>query len=185
MESMTSMSTNNRQNQDPWNEEIWKRIDMAVHTECMRTKVASRFLPLVKVDQAQLTFPSDTVIVDKRSRLSIREAATIELIELVSEFRLTKQQVKGEDSLMSAVTLAMRSANHIAQAFDVVIFQGQTAIDGQNPHPLFRDKKVIVKSGKADIGLLDAPPTDLPPDKNPQVVRSCFKTHHASRFNSR
>lgn len=50
------------------------------------------------------------------------------------------------------------------------IFQGQTAFDpGDNQHPLFSDRKVIVKSGKADIGLLDAP-SDLPPNKNPQVV---------------
>lgn len=122
MESMTNMSTNSRMNQYPWNEEIWKRIDMEVHKECMRTKVASRFLPLVKVDQAQLTFPPDTVIVDKDSKSSIRETAIIELIELVSEFRLTSQQVKKEESLMSAMTLATRSANHIAQAFDVVNF---------------------------------------------------------------
>lgn len=169
MESMPNMS-NSRTNQYPWNEEIWKRIDMAVHTECIRTKVASRFLPLVKVDPAQLTFPSGTVIVDKDGKLSIREPAIIELIELVSEFRLTSQQVKKEESLMSAVTLATRSANHIAQAFDVVIFQGQTAIDcGDNQHPLFRDRKVIVKSGKADIGLLDAP-QDYPGQDNPQVV---------------
>ena len=30
----------------PWSQELWKRIDETVHTECKRTKVAGKFLPL-------------------------------------------------------------------------------------------------------------------------------------------
>ena len=29
-----------------WSESIWNRIDQAVHEECQRTKVASKFIPL-------------------------------------------------------------------------------------------------------------------------------------------
>jgi hypothetical protein len=31
----------------PRSEEIWNHIDQAVHAECIRTKIASKFLPMV------------------------------------------------------------------------------------------------------------------------------------------
>lgn len=179
METMTTRATinsgmspmtNNGRSYVPWNEEIWNRIDRAVHDECKRTKVASKILPIVPVNPGQLTIPSDTIFVDKQRKLSIREADTVELIELVCEFCLTRQQVEREDELMTAVTLATRAANLLAQAEDIVLFQGQPAVEpGTNQHPIFRDRKVTVKSGKAGIGLLDAPPSDSS-GNNPQVV---------------
>jgi len=40
-----SAITNNGRDKVHWSKEVWDRIDMAVHQETMRTKVASKFLP--------------------------------------------------------------------------------------------------------------------------------------------
>ena len=158
-----TMDINQRnRNQIPWDEEIWNRIDRAVHDECKRTKIAAKFLPIhVPPSANQLTIPSDTVIVSNEKedrKLSVDEVAITPLLELVVEFRLTVQQVEREAELGTAITLATRSANLISQGEDIAISQGQLAIaPGENQHPLFRDRKVIVKSGSAGIGLLNAP----------------------------
>ncbi len=69
------------------------------------------------------------------------------------------------------MTLATRAANLLSQAFDVVIFQGVNSITpGENQHPLFRDGKVIARSGPAGPGLLDAPFSDITREDNPQQI---------------
>jgi len=150
----------------PWSQEVWNRIDQAVHDECERTKIARKFIPLYgPVAPGELIVISDTVVRDGQT-LTVNEAATIPLIELLVEFTLTLQQVDRESELMTAVTLATRAANLLSQAEDVVIFQGQNAITGPNPHPLFADNKVRVRSGPAGDGLVRAA------EKNPvQVIR--------------
>ncbi len=162
-------------NQIPWDEEIWNRIDRAVHDECKRTKIATKFLPIyVPPSPNQLTIPSDTVVLssgispDRQSdqKLMIDEAATTPIIELVTEFKLTVQQAEREAELGTAVTLATRSANLLAQGQDIVIFQGKNATVGKNQHPLFRDRKVIIKSGSAGLGLVNAPEAE---GSNPKI----------------
>jgi uncharacterized linocin/CFP29 family protein len=138
----------------PWSQEIWNRIDQAVHNECQRTKVARKFLPLYgPVAAGQTTVHSDTVVVDGQS-LGADETATTPLVEILVDFKLTAQQVDREEELMTAVTLATRAANLIAQAEDILIFQGQAAVEGQQPHPLFAQGKVRLLSGNAGTGLL-------------------------------
>ncbi len=181
MKMTKAMELSLRTKELPWNEAIWDRIDRAVHHECKRTEVASKFLPLHgPVDPNQTTVPSDTIIVSERAngersnKLQIDEAETTKLIELVVEFVLTQQQMEAEEELGTAVTLATRAANLLCQASDVVIFQGQKAIDkGPDQHPLFRDRKVIARSGRANLGLLDAPeaPDNLNDLNNPQNPR--------------
>lgn len=154
---------NNGRDKLPWSQEVWDRIDQAVHAECSRTKVAEKFLPMHgPVDPGTLTVPSDTVIVDEQT-LTVNEAATTPLLELLVEFTLTPQQVEREEELMTAVTLATRAANLLSQAEDIVIFQGQSAIDGSGgpQHPLFRDNKVQARSGPAGRGLLNAATSDV------------------------
>lgn len=141
-----------------WGQDIWNRIDQAVHNECQRTKVASKFIPLYgPVSPGTLTMPSDTIGTNGKP-LNVNEAATVSIIELQVEFTLTPQQVEREQELMTAVTLATRAANLLSQAEDIVLFQGQSAIDGKGgvQHPLFKDGKVRTKSGPAGDGLLNA-----------------------------
>lgn len=171
------MDLNQRnRNQIPWDEEIWNRIDRAVHDECKRTKIAAKFLPIhVPPSPNQLTIPSDTVIVGNQkedSKLSIDEVAITPLLELVVEFKLTVQQVEREAELGTAVTLATRAANLISQGEDIAIFQGNSAVGtspGNSlvaPHPLFAQGQVSVKSGSAGPGLLNAPDAQ---GSNPEI----------------
>jgi uncharacterized linocin/CFP29 family protein len=151
------MITTNEVTKLGWSEEIWNRIHEAVHDECKRTKVASKFIPLYgPVSPGALTVPSDSIEPDDRQALTVDEAATTPLLELFVEFTLTPQQVEREQELMTAVTLATRAANLLSQAEDIVLFQGQSAINGENTHPLFKEKKVHVRSGPAGEGLLNS-----------------------------
>jgi len=92
--------------------------------------------------------------------LGVDETATTPLVEILADFKLTAQQVDREEELMTAVTLATRAANLIAQAEDVLIFQGQAAVEGPQQHPLFRDGKVRLLSGNAGTGLLGGLPAN-------------------------
>ncbi len=68
METPTMMHLEMRnRNQLPWTEETWKQIDIAVHYECQRTKVASKFLPIYPAPGAT-TIPSDTVLLSDRGQ---------------------------------------------------------------------------------------------------------------------
>ncbi|MDJ0719699.1 MAG: encapsulin [Prochloraceae cyanobacterium] len=172
MNMTLAMEQNLRRKELPWDDEIWNRIDRAVHDECKRTKIACKFLPLHgPVESGKLTVPSDTIEVDENNRLQVPEARTDYLLELVVEFVLTLQQVEREEELGTAVTLATRAANLLSQAFDVVIFQGVNSITpGENQHPLFRDRKVIARSGPANQGLLNAPRSESTGEDNLQQI---------------
>jgi uncharacterized linocin/CFP29 family protein len=148
----------NNRDQLPWSQRIWNRIDQAVHDECQRTEIASKFLPLYgPVAAGQTTVHSDTVVVvDGQSPqstagvLEVEETETTPFVEIVVEFKLTPQQVDREEELMTAVTLATRGANQISQAKDELVFNGQAALKT----PLFAEKKVRLLSGNAGTGLL-------------------------------
>ena len=172
MNMTRAMDLNLRRKELPWDDEIWDRIDRAVHDECKRTKIACKFLPLHGPDNSgKLTVPSDTIMVDESNRLQVPEARTDYLLELVVEFVLTRQQVEREEELGTAVTLATRAANLLSQAFDVAIFQGVDSITpGENQHPLFRDRKVIARSGPANQGLLNAPRSESTGEDNLQQI---------------
>ncbi len=46
---MSSAMTNNGRDKVHWSKEVWDRIDLAVHQEAIRTKVAAKCLVLVRV----------------------------------------------------------------------------------------------------------------------------------------
>jgi hypothetical protein len=76
MPMMSRNGTNMNLGRDklPWSQEIWNRIDQAVHAECQRTKIARKFLPLYgPVSSCELTKPSDTVLRDGQT-LAVDEA---------------------------------------------------------------------------------------------------------------
>ena len=168
MNMTRTMEMQLRRKELPWDDEIWNRIDQAVHDECQRTKIASKFLPIYgPIASGELTIPSDRIRVSAEQKLAVDEADTERLLELVVEFTLTRQQIEREAELGTAVTLATRAANLLSQAEDVVIFQGQSAIDrGPSQHPLFSQQKVIARSGPAGIGLLNALEAD---GSNPEI----------------
>ena len=140
MNMSKAMDLNLRRKELPWDDEIWSRLDKAVYYECKRTEIASKFLPLHgPVESGKLTVPSDMIMVGQRNNsrgnfnsntLEVPEAETTNLIELVVEFTLTRQQLEREEELGTALTLATRATNLLCQACDIVIFQGMSAVNG-------------------------------------------------------
>src|SRR5207244_2818141 len=145
--------TKNRgKDQIHWTEDVWKRIDAAVTDEMVRTRVAAKFLPLVHVAGKETIVDSDivrfsqlqTVGDSSNQTLSVDESQVNRINEFWVEFLLTPTQEEKERSdelamiqgqrASTAITLAMRSANILAQAEDTVLLNGQNAFHA----PLFQ-----------------------------------------------
>jgi len=133
----------------PWGEDVWKSMDDAVHDEVQRTSIATKFIPLHGPAPAPeiLTVPSDIINPDT---MTVDEVAVTPIVELGVEFGMTRQQVGNEAQLATAITLATRSANLLAQGEDMTLFQGDKAFG----NPLFG--RVKHTGGSAGSGLLYA-----------------------------
>jgi len=169
----TMMMMNNGRDKIHWTQEVWDRIDKAVHDEVMRTRVGAKFLPIRMVPPKTVSVPSDVITVPDATKttsdattetLTVDEGATTRINEYWVEFSLTPQQVEHETGNISelghstAVTLATRAANILAQAEDLVIFQGQNVIN--DPQSLFHTK-VRSRGVPTDTGLLNLNVTGL------------------------
>ena len=173
-----------------WSKDVWDRIDKAVHAEMMRTRTAQKFLPIRPVFPRTTSVPSDSIQgpIQANPTFTVDEGETTRLNEFWVEFSLTPQQVDHETGdLMelghsTAVTLATRAANILAQAEDLVIFQGANAFPqpslfnppaagGVQPPPT-----VLNRGTPGDSGLLDLPiagaaqPPLLPPVQAVQIA---------------
>jgi len=164
----------------PWSKDVWDRIDQAVATEVMRTRVGARFLPKRPVPPKTTSVPTDSYSFSPLTPgtspiLTVDEGATIRLNEYYVEFELTPQQVDQEEGDFkqlghsTAVTLATKAANTLAQAEDLVIFQGQNAIAGAT---LFTGSFVLLLNGNepTDTGLLNFPIGTNAPGAGPLTV---------------
>lgn len=129
-----------------WSQDVWDRIDKAVGDEARRSSLAATMLPLVGPLPAALTVPADVMA---GNPLAIAEDGVRPLVELSVEFTLTPTQVAGEANLLTATSLATRAANLLAQAEDLLIFQGDA---GQNA-PLF---KIVKQRQSPGPGLVDS-----------------------------
>jgi uncharacterized linocin/CFP29 family protein len=136
-----------------WSDDIWGHINSAVHDETVRTKVAAKFLPLYPVAATALTVPSDAVQVQTNSILLVDEFDQTPIIEIYAEFALTKPQYDNEENLMTAVTLAIKAANLLSRAEDVLIFQGDAGIQ----EPLFQSGAVKIRGAKLVNGKFEKP----------------------------
>jgi uncharacterized linocin/CFP29 family protein len=134
----------------PWTQEVWDRMDQAVHAEAQRAKVAAKFLPLHGPIGEALTVPADTI---DPGEMTVEEGAVTPVVEMWVEFRLTKPQVEGEEELKTAVTLATRATNLLAQAEDLLIFQGPNAVDPVD--------KELVKGLGGNVRLRNTPDNRL------------------------
>ena len=136
-----------------WAQELWDRVDAAVHDEMKRTLIARRFIPVVPVAPDALTAAADTInvntgvpVASNKGLLQVNESAVTEIIEIWVEFSLTQQQVEREASLSSAVTLATRAANLLAQGEDLLINQGNDVL---KYNPLFTEGRIHTRAGPA------------------------------------
>jgi uncharacterized linocin/CFP29 family protein len=166
-------TTNNGRDKIQWSQEVWDRIDVAVHDECVRTKVASKFLPIHPVQPRTTTVPSDIILpTDKNAQtLVVDEGATTRLFEIWVEFALTHQQLEqetgapGETGSSTAVTLATRAANVLSQAEDLLIFQGTGALSNSLITDKVRHRGDLFNLGLLNLSLDAAVKSPLPPDQ--------------------
>ena len=131
----------------PWSADIWRAIDDAVNNEVQRTCVAARIVPLQTPAPPPdaPTVPAD--IIDGAT-MTVDESVVTPIVELGVEFRLTRQQIGNEANVATAVSLAVRAANLLARAEDVVLFQGDEGLKD----PLL--KAVKRAGGNPGAGLL-------------------------------
>jgi uncharacterized linocin/CFP29 family protein len=169
----------------PWSKDVWQRIDQAVEHEVKRSRIAARILPKKAVPPKTTSVPTDSYILPnaQNSALSVDEGATTRICEYYVEFELTPQQVDQEEAEFkqlghsTAVTLATKAANTIAQAEDLIIFQGQnamstTAVGGVTVgSTLFTAAVPFVQQLNSnqppDTGLLNFPINSLVPGAGP------------------
>jgi uncharacterized linocin/CFP29 family protein len=144
-----------------WGQELWDRIDQAVHAEAQRAKVAAKFLPMVGPIGEALTVAADRIDEDT---MTVQEGDYIPVLEIWAEFGLTKPQVEQEERLGTAVTLATRATNLLAQAEDLLIFQGAAAVR----HVLFRNNRVRLRTQPNAVARLTAA-------ANEEVVRAAVR----------
>jgi uncharacterized linocin/CFP29 family protein len=155
----------------PWSKDVWDRIDQAVELEVKRTRIGARFLPKRPVPPKTTSVPADayTTVTPEGGTpvLTVDEGATLRLNEYYSEFELTPQQVDQEEGDFktlghsTAVTLATKAANTLAQAEDLIIFQGNNAMSAVAGvgSSLFTGNLVLTlnANGPVDTGLLGFP----------------------------
>jgi len=146
----------------PWSQNLWDRIDQSVHDEMQRILIDRRFVPVVPMADA-LTVPADSITTSD-GLLEINEASITEVIEIWVEFALTKQQVEGEMNLSSAVTLATRATNLLAQGEDLLVNQGNDVIKNNE---LFTDGRIHTRAGPGPAGLANKAAL---PDPGKQVI---------------
>jgi uncharacterized linocin/CFP29 family protein len=169
-----------------WGKEIWDFIDMAVHDECTRVRVAAKYLPIHQVPDYTTTVPADSVSAPAEEAgvigaFAVDEGAITRLIEFWVEFSLTPQQLEQETQIANehrghstAVTLATRAANLLMRAEDMIIYQGRAAFATD-----FFQNNIRSRGVPADFGLLDIIPAgadssipELPEDQVITVKRS-------------
>lgn len=151
----------------PWSKDVWDRIDQAVEMEVKRTRVGARFLPKRPVPPKTTSVPTDSYSLSTPAGgtpiLTVDEGATTRLNEYYVEFELTPQQVDQEEGDFkqlghsTAVTLATKAANTLAQAEDLIVFQGQNAMNAAVGAGLFTGNFVLTLNGNTptDTGLLN------------------------------
>src|SRR5258708_39719796 len=100
-----------------WTKEPFKPVNDAVAAEAKQIAVGRMFLPAYgPIPENSTTVPSDIVIIDSTA-MAINDVVTTPVIEVDVVFTLTQQQYD-EAHLDSAMTLATRAAQLLAQAQD-------------------------------------------------------------------
>jgi len=169
-------------NQIDWTKDPFKSVNDAVVAEANRTAVGTKFLPVYgPVPSNQTSVPADSITISQHV-MSVNETPTIPIIELMVPFKLTQSQYD-QEHLNTAVTLATRAANLLAQAKDLVFFQG----NGEATTHFFRDNPVVIGNGAALpsdlVALLNPPPPNtitVQPKANPNDSQTRKYGEHTS-----
>jgi uncharacterized linocin/CFP29 family protein len=165
-----------------WTKDPFKSVNDAVVVEANRTAVGTKFLPVYgPVPSNQTTVPRDSITITQKI-MSVDQTATTPIIELMVPFKLTQEQYD-QEHLNTAVTLATRAANLLAQAKDLVFFQG----NGDATTKFFSDNPVVIGNGSvlpSDlVALLNPTPPHIikvPPKANTNGSQSIKYGEHTS-----
>ena len=130
-----------------WDEQIWAAIDLAVHEENVRAGVAAKVIPLSGPQPEAVTVPAEAI---DPATMTVDESAVVPLVELTVDFSLTRQQVEQEAVQGTAAALARRAAALLTQAEDVVVLQGDAALNAGLLGGAVKGR------GPAGVGLVDA-----------------------------
>jgi uncharacterized linocin/CFP29 family protein len=144
--------------QDDWKQiDPWTQIDKAVHDMGCDTRVARKFLPIIPDTTQSKSVPSDIIepLADSASRkslnfLTINPGPTITIFRISVGFSLTNSQLNEKD-LSTVLTLAARASNLLSQAEDLLIFQGEKALEEK----LFKSGTVLLSESPPETGLLN------------------------------
>lgn len=180
----TSIHQKGRAKISVWGNDVWQRIDHAVDQEVKRTRIGKRFLKTTAVPSKTTSVPTDSYVVSAANPvLSVDEGTTTSICEYYVEFEMTPQQVDQEEGDFktlghsTAVTLATKAANTIAQGEDTMIFQGRDGLTAGNVNniptgsTLFTQDFVLTLNGNqpADTGLLNFPVGAVTPGAGPST----------------
>ena len=169
-----------------WSQTIWDDINKAVQDEAKRTKVAAQFLPPHITDVSDTTIPSDQVNAGTVPLLTVNEDDKTPLIEIWTEFALTKQQYDKEEHLMTAVTLAINAVNKLSRAEDLLIFQGNDGVADDLFQTLTVNLRGSFKSANSSkiesriniVGLLPSAPANQIVPVDPTEVNANDKSQN-------
>ncbi|MEM9595200.1 MAG: family 1 encapsulin nanocompartment shell protein [Acidobacteriota bacterium] len=170
---------NRRRPPGHWPELLWRTLDGAVADEMRAVGVARRHLPIRGVADEARTIPSQGIVERAEPEgsltdgeaaagpaLAIDEAPVTPLLEIWTEFVLTRQQAQREEEFGTALTLARRGANLLAQAEDALVLRGTEASDDV---PLLASGLVRRRRGPSKVGLLSAPLATAEPLAVPEL----------------
>lgn len=141
-----------------WSDDVLKSIQDVVDAEAQRIKIAEKFLPLAPnaITQGSTNILSDIITQDSDLALQVNEGDTTSFYQITVTFKLSDAQYSDQGGPKTAITLATRAANLLAQAEDILIFQGASG----ESNPIFTGKTqqvVIKQAGKPSPGLLQLP----------------------------
>jgi uncharacterized linocin/CFP29 family protein len=166
--------TNLGRDKIPWSKDIWDNIDRSVHDVVNAIRIAAKVLPVRPYPGAR-SVPTGEIDYQNPAVLEAVEGQEAPFVEISRGFSLSEAEVKGEDKLGTAAMLARVAATAVAQAEDMIIFQGGNVV-GQ---PGFPPGVTTLRANSANQGLLgvaaenpdQAPPVQAPPGAPPGQFR--------------
>ena len=156
-----------------WTEAQNNTVRDLIAEEIEKARLSHTFIPELKLDETARSVTADEYDSDKNS---VNDVATIPLVEVTAEVKLTKLQAEDVD-LGAALLLIRRAANRLARAHDAIVFAGQPAPDQLPPTAPSKPKDVLTAiGGQTNEGLgakTRRPPVDVgPPKKDPKKEES-------------
>lgn len=141
----------------------WDRIDAAVQAEVDAIRVAKQFLPAHPANPVGSVSTIPALIIDPET-MTIDDSVMTSLIDIWVEFTLAEQQIENEGTVGTASTLARFAADALAQAEDILIFEGKGGVEAlQNRKPRVEHRRALhIRTGLLEAALAEKQIIDVP-----------------------